>query len=169
MLTRRHSAHPGEIGQAKEQKAREKCPQKNPRRGVQKEPIATPTRVVFFVECIEQCTTNEVWRPHHFRGPDQKLAANACEAKAGEGSGEDEKDREPRAKFEAIVQLCDDDGVHRVARGHRSICHHVDQHVLLDIEGARIEGEFPAAENRGQRPGAGGEDVRERLAKRVCN
>ena len=147
VLTRRHPAHPGKIGQAKEQKAREKRPQKNARRSVQKEPIATQTRVVFFVECIEKRAANEVWRPHHIGWPDQKFAADACEAKAGEGSGQDEKDREPRAKVEAIIQLCDDDSVHRVARGHSGICHHVDQHVLLDVEGARIEGESPTTEN----------------------
>ena len=47
--------------------------------------------------------------------------------------------------------------------------HHVDQYMLLDIERARVEGEFPTAENLGQHPGAGGEDRRECLSQWVCD
>jgi len=121
------------------------------------------------MECIEHGTADEVLRPDHARGPDQKIAAHACKPKASEGGGLDEEDLEPWPKIGAIVLLRNDDGVHHVRRGDGDIGHHVDQHMLLHVERSRVEGELPAAKNPGQYPGAGGEVVRECLAQRVCN
>ena len=121
------------------------------------------------MECIEQCAAYKVLRPDHARGLDQKLAADACEAKAGESGSEDEEDLKSGAEIEAVVLLRNDDGIHHVRRGDGDIGHHVDQHMFLDVEGTRVEGELGAAEDPREYPGSDGQDVRKRLAQRVCD
>jgi len=61
--------------------------------------------------------------------------------------------------MEAIVQFRDNDGVDHVHRDEGDVGHHVNQHMFLDIEGARVEGEFPTTKNLRQHPIAGREDV----------
>ena len=121
------------------------------------------------MERVEQRAADEVLRPDHARGLDQELAADAREAEAGEGGGEDEEDLEPRAEIEAVVQVRDDDGIHHVRWGDGDVGHHVDQHMLLDVEGPWVEGKRPAAEDPGQHPDTEGEGVRECLSQRVCD
>ena len=41
--------------------------------------------------------------------------------------------------------------------------------MFVDIEGARVEGEFSAAENLGENPAAGGEHVHKSFSKQVCD
>ena len=126
-------------------------------------------RVVLGVERVEERAADEVLRPDHARRRDQKLAAEAGEAEASEGGREDEHDLEPGAKIEAIVELRDDDGVHHVGRGDGDVGHHVDQDMLLDVEGARVERECGAAEDAREDPDADGEDVGKCLAEGVCD
>jgi len=126
-------------------------------------------RIVLGVEGIEERTADKVLRPDHARRCDQKLAAEAREAEAGEGGREGEEELEPRAEIEAVVELRDDDGVHHVRGGDGDVGHHVYQHMLLDVEGARVEGKFRAAEDPGQDPDADGEEVRKCLAEGVCD
>ena len=64
--------------------------------------LRLPSR--FILESIEQCAGCEALRLYHVRGPDQKSAADTREAKAGQGGGEDEEDRKPRAEMEAVEQ-----------------------------------------------------------------
>ena len=123
--------------------------------------------VVLGVEGIEQRAAYEVLGPDHARGRDQELAAEAGEAEAGEGGGEDEEDIEPGAEIEAVEELGDDDGVHHVRWGEGDVGHHVDQDMLLDVEGTWVEGELGAAKDAGEDPGADGEDVGKSLAERV--
>ena len=50
-----------------------------------------------------------------------------------------------------------------------AVDHHVDEDMLLDIEGPWIEACFAATENLGEDPGVDGEDEGECLTEWVCN
>ncbi len=121
------------------------------------------------MEGIEEGATHEVLGPDHARRLDQKRAAKTCEAKAGEGGGKDEEDLESWAKTDAVILIGDNDGIHDIGWEGTDVDHHVDEDMLLDVEGPWVEANFAAPENGGEDPGADGQDEGECLAERVCN
>ena len=54
------------------------------------------------MESIEQRAAYKILWPDHVRGPDQKCATNASKAKAGQGRGEDEENREAWPEIEVV-------------------------------------------------------------------
>jgi len=121
------------------------------------------------VEGIEERRAHEVLGPDHARGLDQNPTAQAGEAKAGERGGKHEEGFKPRAKTEAVIPIGDNDGIHDIGRKGGDVGHHVNQDMLLDVEGPWVEGEFATTENAGRDPGAGGEDKGECLAERISD
>ena len=121
------------------------------------------------MESVEEGTTHEVLGPDHARGLNQKLAAETSEAEASEGGGQDEEGLKYWTEMEAVILIGNNDGCQDIGWDGADVRHHVDEDMLLDVEGPRVECEFAAAENARDDPGAGGEDKGECLAERVCD
>ena len=121
------------------------------------------------MEGIEEGAVHKVLGPDHARRLDQKCAAETRKAKASEDGGEGEEDLEHRAKIDAVILSSDNDGIHNTAWDGANVGHHVDEDMLLDIEGPWVQANFAATKNLGEEPGADGEGECKCLAERVCN
>ena len=121
------------------------------------------------MEGIEESAAHEILRPDHACRFDQKHAAETREAKASEGGREDEEYLEHWAETDAVILSGDNDGIHNIAWDGADVDHHVDEDMLLDVEGPWVQAHFAAAENGGEEPGADGEGEGKCLAEWVCN
>jgi len=136
-------ADPREGGQNREDVARQPVVAEHADSSHDKELVARPLaglEIFLLVKSVEESDLDQVGRPDHGRGVDQVATEDTSHTITDHLSAQAEKKVGKEAKVLAVEDLLDDSDIDRVGRLCSAVSGESDQNMLLDVEGARVEG-----------------------------